>query len=70
LLLCVRHYLDSTKDIPHTSKLIEVTQLQFLTAKLAKNAKIFSTTLRILGDFINRLGELGLLAVQVRKSYI
>ncbi len=44
--------------------------VSFLTAKLAKNAKIFSTTLRILGDFINRLGELGLLAVQVRKSYI
>jgi len=35
----------------------------------AKNAKFSFMTPGILGDFVNILGELGFLAVQVRNSY-
>ena len=47
-----------------------VTQLFFSNRQATENAKIFSKTPRILGVFDNFLGDLGSLAVQVRKSFI
>ena len=49
---------------------IGVTQLFFSNRQATENAKIFSKTPRILGVFDNFLGDLGYLAVQVRKSFI
>jgi hypothetical protein len=45
-----------------------VTQCTFSNRQAAKNAKILSMTPRLLGDFVNILGDLGFLAVQMRKS--